>query len=314
MAVVEINNISKRFKSFLSRKTVDALVNVSFQVEKGEIFGLLGPNGAGKTTLVKILLGITFPTSGSATIFNKKISDYRIKKKIGYLPEDHQYPLFLTGEQVLDYFGKLSGIETAIRKRRIDELLEIVKMTEWRNVKIRKYSKGMMQRIGMAQALINDPDIVFLDEPTDGIDPIGRKEIRDVLLNLKSMGKTVFLNSHLLLEVELVSDRVGILNNGFLIKEGKIHDLTNLGQEYQILIDMPDENHKKILKQEKLDVSINGGAIDLKVKDLQELNFFIDTLRNKDISIKSIFPKKSSLEDVFIDTIRKNENENSGSH
>jgi len=314
MPAVEIQTISKRFKSLFTRKMVDALVNVSFTVEEGEIFGLLGPNGAGKTTLVKILLGITFPTSGTASIFGENICHYQIREKVGYLPENHRYPSFLTGEQVLDYFGKLSGIESGSRKKKIDELLDLVKMTRWRKMKIKKYSKGMMQRLGMAQALINEPDIIFLDEPTDGIDPIGRKEIRDILLALKNEGKTIFLNSHLLLEVELISDRIGILDNGLLVKEGKISDLTNLGQEYQIVTEQLEESEKEIFIKNYSDIEIQNGTINLTIKDLKELNDFIDLLRQKNIVIKSVFPKKSSLEDIFIDTIKMNKDENISTH
>jgi len=145
------------------------------------IFGLLGPNGAGKTTLVKLLLGITFPTAGSATIIEKDISDYKIKEKVGYLPENHKYPSYLKGGEVLKFFGKLSGMNGVNLDKRIDELLELVKLSQWKKTKVKAYSKGMMQRLGLAQALINDPDLIFLDEPTDGVDPIGRKEIRDIL-------------------------------------------------------------------------------------------------------------------------------------
>ena len=165
-------------------------------VSSGSIFGLLGPNGAGKTTLIKLLLGITFPTFGDGKIFGEDIKNYKTKQQIGYLPESHKYPPYLTGGGVLNFFGKLSGLNGNLLDKRIDELLELVNMNGLKNRKVKGYSKGEMQRLGLAQALINDPELIFLDEPTDGVDPIGRKEIRDILVSLKEQGKTIFLNSH----------------------------------------------------------------------------------------------------------------------
>ena len=179
-----------------------------------------------KTTLIKILLGIVFPTSGKAKILDEDISNYQIRKKIGYLPENHKFPNYLTGEEVLVHFSKLNGLELDKKSSKITEFLNLVKMEKWRKAKIKKYSKGMLQRIGLAQAFIHDPDLIFLDEPTDGVDPIGRKEIRDILIELKNRGKTIFINSHLLSEVELVSDKVAILNEGKLVKYGTVDELT----------------------------------------------------------------------------------------
>ncbi len=189
MNSIETNNLTKIYTSSFGRKNVQALTDLSLSVSGGSIFGLLGPNGAGKTTLIKILLGITFPTSGKANILNEDLSNYKIKNKIGYLPENHKYPSYLSGGDVLKFFGKLNGLEGAGFEKKIDGLLELVKLSKWKKTKVKAYSKGMMQRLGLAQSLINDPELIFLDEPTDGVDPIGRKEIRDILLDLKSNQK-----------------------------------------------------------------------------------------------------------------------------
>jgi ABC-2 type transport system ATP-binding protein len=307
MLTIQVDFLTKIYKSFADNRSITALKDVTLKVETGIIFGLLGPNGAGKTTLIKVLLNICFPTQGSAKIFDTDISDYRIKKRIGYLPENHRYPNYLTGEQVLKYFGKLSGVEDKNRLREnIDKNLEIVGMTKWRKTKIKKYSKGMMQRLGLAQTLINDPELVFLDEPTDGVDPIGRKEIRDILLDLKSQGKTIFLNSHLLSEVEMITDQIAILNKGTLIKEGNVRDLTQAGFEYQIVL---DQN----VTQEKLNELRNISAhfanishkFSVKVSDTYELNSVIDQIRSSGVVIESFTAVKTSLEDLFINVIKE---------
>lgn len=205
--VIETTELTKVYRSSFGNKSVNALSEFNIEIKKGMIFGLLGPNGAGKTTLIKLLLGITFPTSGSAKLLGEDISDYKIKNKIGYLPENHRYPAYLTGGEVLRFFGSLSGMKGQSLNERIDELLKVVKLEEWKKTKVKNYSKGMMQRLGLAQAMLNDPELIFLDEPTDGVDPIGRKEIRDLLISLKTQGKTIFLNSHLLSEVELITEQ-----------------------------------------------------------------------------------------------------------
>src|SRR5947207_379428 len=229
------DSLAKRFGS--GPTSVPALAGVSISVERGEIYSLLGPNGAGKTTFIKCLLGVIFPSGGAGHILGMPLGSIRAKEKIGYLPESHRYPLHLSGEQVLRYFGKLSGVDHTTLKSRIDETLGLVGMSEWRTMKVRKYSKGMMQRLGLAQALINDPDLIILDEPTDGVDPVGRKEIRDVLTHLRERGKTIFLNSHLLSEVERISDRVAIMRQGKIITEGSVEALTSKKNQYDIKVE-----------------------------------------------------------------------------
>lgn len=308
---IETSNLSKIYSSKLGNKSVKALNEFTLEIPKGMIFGLLGPNGAGKTTLVKLLLGITFPTSGSARILGQDISDYTIKSKVGYLPENHKYPSYLTGGDVLHFFGRLSGMNNNQLKDKIDELLKSVKLIEWKKTKVKNYSKGMMQRLGLAQAMLNDPDLIFLDEPTDGVDPIGRKEIRDLLLQLKDQGKTIFLNSHLLSEVELITDRVGILNKGNLLKEGNVKELTERKEEYKIRFESGNEF---LLSDElMLKYSLNkttDGYYSLKITNSSDLDRIVDELRAKGLTIRELVQQKDTLEDMFISLINQAEKEN----
>ena len=307
MNAVETSLLSKISSSNYGKSKVNALEELSLNVERGKIFGLLGPNGAGKTTLVKILLGITFQSSGSATILGSDPNDYHFKNKVGYLPENHKYPSYLTGYQVLKYFGRLSGKSGIELEKKIDQLLELVKLSKWKKTKIKSYSKGMMQRLGLAQALVNDPELIFLDEPTDGVDPIGRKEIRDLLVELKEREKTIFLNSHLLSEVELITDRVGILNHGKLLREGTVKELTERKEEYEIMIDHFDgENFQSGISNIQINKQ-KEGVISVHVSSLTELNIFIDELRRGQILIKEIKPLRTSLEDMFISVIKESE-------
>ena len=308
---IETINLTKVYTSSFGKKKVEALTGLNLNVSKGTIFGLLGPNGAGKTTLIKLLLSIIFPTEGSAKILNEDITNYHIKSKVGYLPENHKYPSYLNGGEVLQFFGKLSGLEGDYLNKRIDELLTLVKLSQWKKAKVKNYSKGMMQRLGLAQALLNDPELIFLDEPTDGVDPIGRKEIRDILLELKTKGKTIFLNSHLLSEVELITDRVGILNKGKLLKEGKVSELTEKKEEYKINVegDGIDKLSPEILNGINL-TKMQNGFYSLRVIDTQELNKVLDLLRNNGVIIKEFSQQKNTLEEMFISLIEEAEKEN----
>lgn len=306
MSVIEINSLTKHFsgKKFSGEK-IKALEKVSFNVGNGEIFGLLGPNGAGKTTLVKILLGITYATDGSAKIFDKPVTNVNVKKKVGYLPENHRFPNYLTGEQVIDYFGKLSGLKKSDLDKTTYKYLKMVGMSEWGTTKIKKYSKGMMQRLGLAQAMISNPDLIFLDEPTDGVDPIGRKEIRDVLLDLKSQGKTIFLNSHLLSEIELICDKVAILNKGELVKVGSVEDITSTENKYIFTTgDLSEEIMNKVLSEYK--GTLHGkNEFECTINSVEEVNVIVDYLRSQKILIHGFSKEKNSLESMFINLIEQ---------
>jgi ABC-2 type transport system ATP-binding protein len=304
MSVISVNNITKEFQSrSFSKDKIIALNNFSLNVEKGEIFGILGPNGAGKTTLIKILLGIVFPTKGDATVFDKSIRDESYKKKIGYLPENHKFPNYMNGEQVLHYFGMLSGMSKNDAVSKTDMYLKMVGMDKWKKIKIKKYSKGMMQRLGLAQALMNNPDLVFLDEPTDGVDPIGRKEIRDILINFKTEGKTIFLNSHLLSEVELICDRVAILNKGQLIKEGKVEEITAVSNNYRFITSPMDQELINIILNQFRAVIHSEKEFFYPASSIEELNMLIDFLRSKKILIQSVSKERDTLENLFINLV-----------
>ena len=303
MTVVETFDLTK----YYSRGQVKALENFSLKVDKGKIFSLLGPNGAGKTTLIKLLLGITHPTRGKAKILNKDIKNYNSHSRIGYLAENHRFPEFLNARQILFYYGKIAGVEKAVLKNRTPQLLKLVKLEEWTNVKIRKYSKGMLQRLGIAQALINDPDLLFFDEPTDGIDPIGRREIRDLLVSLRDSGKTIFLNSHLLSEVERVSDEVAILKEGRLLKKGSVESFISIKDQYQLKLKSEKQNINEISQKLGLVLKQQDGAYLVSVTDDAQLNHLIDELRAKKTIIQAVIPRKISLEDYFIEVIEDKE-------
>lgn len=223
-------------KTYAGRRKVKALRGIEMRVHRGEVFGLLGPNGAGKSTLVKILMTVIRPSVCQGAMLGDPIGRKETLGRVGYLAEHHRFPEYLTGAQVLDYFGAMAKVGRTDRRRRVPELLELVGMKDWGSQKIKSYSKGMRQRVGIAQAMMNDPDLILLDEPTDGVDPVGRRDIRNVLSHLKSRGKTVFLNSHLLSELEMVCDRVAILVQGVVSKQGTLDELTRDRQRYEIEI------------------------------------------------------------------------------
>ncbi len=303
MNVVETQNLTK----YYSRGKIKALEDVSLAVESGKIFSLLGPNGAGKTTLIKLLLGIVFPTNGSAKLLGKDISDYTSHAQVGYLAENHRFPEFLTANQVLYYYGKMSAVEKSTLDEKIPKLLKLVNLQDWGDAKIRKYSKGMLQRMGIAQALVSDPDLLFLDEPTDGIDPVGRREIRDLLKSLRDQGKTIFLNSHLLSEVERISDEVAILKNGKLLQKGTVEDFISVQQQFQLKLGDGGEQAQLICQQMNIPLTPQNGHFLVSVEDDAQLNHLIDKLRAEKTTIQGIIPRKISLEDFFIDVIEENE-------
>lgn len=304
MDAIEVKSLRKVYTSGIKRNEVVALQSLDLKVAPGIIYGLLGPNGAGKTTLVKVLLGITHKTLGEAKILGEDISNHQNRTKVGYLAENHKYPPFMNGEEILSFFGKLGGYNFPDLPDRIDSLLKMVDMDRWRKTKLKNYSKGMLQRIGLAQALVNNPDLVFLDEPTDGVDPLGRKEIREIIKRMKEDGKTVFLNSHLLSEVELICDRVAVLHKGELITEGSVGELTSTDDEYKISLDSPlDEKFKAKVTGIFSNLRCNHTKMVLNTKDNSELNSLIDFLRKEQKQIIEISRQKRTLEDSFLELI-----------
>jgi ABC-2 type transport system ATP-binding protein len=226
--VIETRNLSKIYRDFWGRQKVRALKALDLEVRRGEIFGLLGPNGSGKTTTIKLLLGLLFPTSGQALVFGKDASDVTKNERIGYLPEESYLYRFLNAEETLDFYGRLFDMPASVRRQRTAELISLVKLDWAKRRQLKEYSKGMTRRIGLAQALINDPDLIVLDEPTTGLDPIGCREMKDLILDLRAKGKTVLMCSHLLADVQDVCDRIAILHQGELKELGRVDSLLKI--------------------------------------------------------------------------------------
>jgi ABC-2 type transport system ATP-binding protein len=232
MPIVEIENLTKDFSvGFFKKHPVRALDNLNLQVQRGEIFGFLGPNGAGKSTTIKIVMNLLHPSSGSARILGEPVNKTSMHQRIGYLPENPYFYDYLTPAELLTYAGKLFGIRRTELNKRVDQLLDEVGLTHARHLQLRKFSKGMIQRIGIAQAIINEPEVVFFDEPMSGLDPLGRMEVRRIITSLKARGVTVFFSSHILPDVEALCDRIAILNKGKLQEMGALHDILHVSQD-----------------------------------------------------------------------------------
>ena len=256
--VLSCIELTKDFTDIWGRPTVRSVENLTLKVKRGEIFGLLGPNGAGKTTTIKLILGLIFPTSGSVRVLGADPRDIDAKQKIGYLPEESYLHRFLNAEETLDFYGRLFDLPREVRKERSAKLIERVGLKHARKRPLREYSKGMVRRVGLAQCLINDPELILLDEPTSGMDPIGSREIKDLILDLKQQGKTVLLSSHLLADVEDLCDRVAMLYRGRLHLEGKVNDLREVGDVTEIAVrNLSEEGLAKI----KAEAELHGGTV-----------------------------------------------------
>ena len=304
---IEAVGLSKVYTSRFGSRRITALGGIDLRVEQGQVFGLLGPNGAGKTTTVKILLGLTRPSAGQARLLGLPSSDPESRRRVGYLPEGHRFPGYLTARQTLTIFGRMSGMETPELRRRSGELLERVRLSEWADVRVKKFSKGMTQRLGLAAALVHDPEVLLLDEPTDGVDPVGRREIRDFLQEEAKRGKTVLLNSHLLSEIERMCDRVAVLRAGRVAAAGRIEDLTASGSRYRLVATGIDDALLAAFRESGATVDRINGHFDLSAKDLDHLNALVDRLRAAGGKLQELTPLRSSLEDVFVDLIREGE-------
>ncbi|MDF1544926.1 MAG: ABC transporter ATP-binding protein [bacterium] len=306
MNVIEVTELSKVYASGLGRGGIVALDGVSFSVEQGQIVGLLGPNGAGKTTLFKILLNITKPTGGRARLSGLPASDPLSRQRVGYLPENHRFPDHQTGIGLMELTARLYGVESSLFEDQLEPLLELVGMEKWGETKLRKYSKGMLQRIGLAQALVSDPEILLLDEPTDGVDPVGKIEIREALLKIRNQGKSIILNSHLLSEVESVADRVVILSKGKIVKSGSMAELTS--QKSHIIIEA-EIGHNIVEIPPRLGkvLSVSTKNMIVEVVDDSNLNPILELLFLKKIPIRSVKPMRISLEQSFLNTITEQE-------
>jgi len=309
--VIEVSGLKKTYKSAVGR-TVTALDGIDFAIQPGEMFGLLGPNGAGKTTSVKILLGLTPATAGSARIEGLPVSDPESRRHVGYLPEGHKIPGYLTARQAMSIFGRMSGMESDAIQRRTLLLLDRVGIGQWGDVRIKKFSKGMTQRLGLAMAMIHEPKVLLLDEPTDGVDPVGRREIRDVLRAEADRGCAVLLNSHLLSEIELTCDRVAVLRNGKTAAEGTVEELTRQTAQYKMVASPVDDVLLATFRESGATAERVNGHVVISVGDLVHLNALIDTARTHGAMFSEISPVRSTLEDVFVDLIKTGERQQVG--
>ena len=309
---IDISGVSKTYRTGFGRRQVHALCGIDLKVHRGGVFGLLGPNGAGKSTLVKILLTVIRPTTCRGTMLGKPIGDIAALAKVGYLPEHNKFPEYLTAAQVLDYYGALSGVDRATRHKRSTELLELVGIRNWADSRVKGFSKGMRQRLGIANALVGDPDLIILDEPTDGVDPVGRRDIRNILMHLRDEGKTVFLNSHLLSELEMVCDHVAILVQGLVSSQGTIDDLTLNTRRYDIEVAEnggAPSDLTSLLPQTlsgpdgPTPVEVIQNIVRVRTEDAQAIQPLIDALRGKGRVIKAVRPVRASLEDLFMQAV-----------
>jgi ABC-2 type transport system ATP-binding protein len=301
-AVLRIDNIHKSFSLGLIPKKKEILKGISFEVDQGEIFGYLGPNGAGKTTTLKCVLGLIFPDSGQIEMFGQPHLSLAAKARVGFLPENPYFYDYLTGEEFLDFYGQLFSLARPERRQRIAALLKLVGMDKASGLQLRKYSRGMLQRIGLAQALINDPSLVILDEPLGGLDPIGRKELRDIIIRLKEEGKTVLLSSHILQDIEMICTRVAILLNGKVVSQGVLHELISekiLFTEVEV-VGMPESELASFGEC----VSSTAGQTLVKVHDEALVDKALAHILSRGGRVLSLIPRTQTLEDLFVDMVK----------
>jgi ABC-2 type transport system ATP-binding protein len=306
-ATIEVVDLRKSYRNGLFRRRFEALKGVSLEVGRGEIFGLLGPNGAGKTTLIKVILGIVRRSGGSATLLGRPAGDRSSRVQVGYLPENLRIANHHTANTAMEYYGKLSGLGMGEIKSRREELLASVGLADRTRESVKKFSKGMLQRLGLAQALLHDPEVLILDEPTDGLDPVGRSHVRNVLNGLKDRGKTIFLNSHILQEVELICDRVAILDRGVVKAMGTVDEIApdqSEGVELELTLTGDRVKIETALGERTVAQWDNNGDVQhrlrLRVSDQSAVDRCIDDLRQNAISIVGLTPRRLTLEDAFL--------------
>jgi ABC-2 type transport system ATP-binding protein len=297
-SAIETIELTKDFRlGFLQNRVRRSLDHLSLKVEDGEIFGFLGPNGAGKTTTLKLLMGLIFPTSGTARIRGRSIGDVKMHAEIGYLPEQPYFYDYLTARELLDYYARFANYTTNERRERVSRFLERVGLSSAANVQLRKFSKGMLQRAGIAQAILHDPKVVFLDEPMSGLDPIGRREVRDIIHELKGQGRTVFFSTHILSDAEMLCDRVGVLVGGKLQGVGAPNELVSLQvHSMEILFEIPNN---AALPANLSSARRIGGRNQIEVPE-EKLYVILDDLRKCGARILSVAPVRPTLEDYFL--------------
>lgn len=293
--------LSKVFHVGVKRKSVRALSDLDLRVEVGEIFGFLGPNGAGKSTTIKLMMGLLFPTKGRIEVFGREVPSQQAALQVGFLPENPYFQDFLTPEELLRLAGRLCRVDGATLERRIPELIELVGLAGFAKVPLRKFSKGMVQRAGIAQALINDPKLVVLDEPMSGLDPIGRKDVREIIFRLKEQGKTVFFSTHILPDVEVICDRVGLLLNGRLADSGRLADLLAAKtRAVDVVVDQCSDALFDQVKAKATRVVREAGGVGLTFADESSADEAIGLLARNGTRIVSVARHRESLEDLFM--------------
>src|SRR2546430_1494852 len=306
MPAIEILGLEKIYKvGFWRKQTRRALHPLHLTVENGEIFGFLGPNGAGKTTTLKMLMGLVFPTAGTARILDRHWTEPEVKAQIGFLPEQPYFYDYLTAHELLDYYGQLSGVPAKDRKRRIDEVLARVGLTDVRGVQLRKFSKGMLQRAGIAQAILHDPKLVFFDEPMSGLDPLGRREVRDLMEQLKHEGKTVFFSTHILSDAEALCDRVAIIHTGELRSVGAVAALTS-GVHSKVEVVWQGAEIPSGLSALGAESHVAGGTT-RRVNPEEKQETALEAMRREGLRLISLTPVRMSLEGYFVQQLKRSE-------
>lgn len=306
MSAIEISGLSKDYPvGFWRKRPRRALDRLSLRVERGEVFGFLGPNGAGKTTTLKILTGLIFPTEGTATILGNPLGEPATFRQVGYLPENPYFYDYLTAQELLDYFASFFPMQPAERKSRRDAVLEQVGMAEFRHLPLRKFSKGMLQRIGIAQAILHEPEVVLLDEPMSGLDPMGRREVRDLISQLKAAGKTVFFSTHILSDAEALCDRVAILNRGRLVGVGQISELlkrrSDLGADFEAVLECSSpEMLPKLESLAAKPLAASGGQYRMEIRE-ENIRKLLALFEGNGLRLISLNPVRYSLEDYFME-------------
>jgi ABC-2 type transport system ATP-binding protein len=306
MTAIEILGLEKTYSvGFWRKKPKCALKPLRLTVEEGEIFGFLGPNGAGKTTTLKLLMGLVFPTAGSARILGMEVDDPQMKAQIGFLPEQPYFYDYLTARELLNYYGQLSGVAPKERARKIDEVLLRVGLPDVGGVQLRKFSKGMLQRVGIAQAILHDPKLVFFDEPMSGLDPMGRREVRDLMEQLKHEGKTVFFSTHILSDAEALCDRVAIIHHGELRGVGAVADLTS-SVHGKVEIVWQGTTVPSSLRALGAECHVTGDTVRAVISEANQ-DSAIEALRRERLRLISVIPVRTSLEDYFVQKLQPSE-------
>jgi ABC-2 type transport system ATP-binding protein len=307
-AVVRVEKVVKDFRPGFGMRRKRVLHGVTFDVREGEIFGFVGPNGAGKTTTLKILMGLISPSQGSASILGCNVAESEFRNQIGFLPENPYFYPFLTAREILDFYARLCGVESGRRAARVDELLEVVNLSHAADSRLRTFSKGMLQRVGVAQALVNDPKIVFFDEPMSGLDPIGRKEIRDVILSLRAAGKTVFMTTHILHDVEMICDRVAIIVKGAIRYQGAVEDFLpdSTVSTDVVLAQLPDAMAVKLEERFPVEMRGLGERVELTMSE-KLVSEVLGAALESGAKVVSVTPHRSSLEEVFLNAVQEGE-------